>query len=289
MTRTESLSPMLRVAGVGPRRRTTVLYVAIGFLALVAIVAVFAPLLRPYDPAAVDFAATDAAPGTAGHLLGTDQNGRDILSRLIEGSRISLLGPLAVTIISTVLGLVIGGLAGWRGGWLDNVLSRMTDFMFAFPGLLLAVFAAALFGPGIVAPAIALGIAFTPMGARLARGLVRQERSKDYVQSLRVLGFSGQTIFVKHVFPVIAPQILSQSLLGFGYAVVDLAAISYLGLGVQPPTADWGVMIAEGQQSILSGSIWPVFWPALIIVLVVVCFNYVGEHVIERFNRRLSA
>lgn len=267
------------------RRRSPLYLSCLIFLGLVVLVAIVAPYVTPYDPNTVDLLAINAPPGTAGHLLGTDQNGRDLLSRLMLGSRTALLGPLIVTVVASALGIVAGAVAGSAGGWVDAVLSRIIDFLFAFPGLLLAVFAVALFGPGLLAPALALSIAYTPLGARLVRTLVIRESSKDYVRATRILGFSGTVTFGRHVLPNIAPVILSQSLLGFAYAVVDLAAISYLGLGIQPPSADWGLMISEGQSSVISGAIWPVFWPALMIVLVVACVNYVGEHIVDRFER----
>lgn len=270
------------------RGRDLLFYLTLGFLALVVLLAMVGPFIAPYDPDHVDLAAMNAAPGVNGHVLGTDQLGRDIFSRLLVGTQLSMVAPFIVILGSTVLGIIVGVVSAWSGGWVDAVLSRIVDFLFAFPGLLLAVFAVSLFGPGLLAPSIALAIGFMPMGARMVRNLVAQEKDKEYVQSLKVLGFSTPVIFLRHIFPIIAPTVLSQSILGFGYAIVDLAAVSYLGLGVQPPTADWGLMINEGQSSILEGSLWPVLWPALLIVLVVVAFNYVGEHLVDRFNRRSS-
>jgi len=267
-------------------RRDPWLFASIGWLALVVLIAIVGPWIAPYDPNTVDLRAINAPPGTAGHLLGTDQLGRDLLSRLLVGARLTLIGPLIVIVGSTLLGVIIGGVSGWIGGWVDGLLSRIIDFLFAFPGLLLAIFAVALFGPGVVTPAIALAIAFTPIGARLMRNLVMREVRKDYVSSLRVLGFSGVGIFVRHVFPNVSAPMLSQTVLGFSYAVVDLAAISYLGLGVQPPEFDWGLMISEGQQSLLAGAPWPVLWPSIMIVLVVIAFNHMGEYIIDRYQRR---
>jgi peptide/nickel transport system permease protein len=268
------------------RQRDPLFIIAVSWLGLVVLVAIIGPWISPFDPNAIDLRAINAPPGTAGHVLGTDQLGRDVFSRLLTGARLSLIGPLIVIAGSTLLGVVIGGIAGWMGGWVDVILSRVIDFLFAFPGLLLAIFAVALFGPGIVTPAIALAIAFTPVGARLMRNLVMRERGKDYVSSLRVLGFSSVSTFSRHVFPNVSAPMLSQTILGFSYAVVDLAAISYLGLGVQPPAFDWGLMISEGQQSLLAGAPWPVLWPALVIVLVVVAFNHVGERIVDIYNRR---
>jgi len=270
-----------------PRKHNDVLfYLSAGFVALVVLVAFFGRYIAPFDPNAIDFQLINAAPGQDGHLLGTDQNGRDIFSRLLVGARSSMLGALIVTIGSTIMSIIIGAVAGWYGGWVDNLLSRVIDFLFAFPGLLLAVFAVAIFGPGLMAPAIALSVAFIPAAARLIRNAVVQERSKDYVRSLEVLGFGGIVIFLRHVFPNVAAPYLSMQFLCFGYSMVDLAAISFLGLGVQPPTSDWGLMVSEGQSSFLAGTIWPVLWPSAAIVLTVVAINYVGEQLTEKWGGR---
>lgn len=253
-----------------------------GFLGLVVLAALLAPWIMPLDPQSMDLSRINAPAGSPGHLLGTDQNGRDVLSRLIMGSRTSMVGPLLVVLISSAAGILLGAVAGWSRGISDLIISRVIDFLFAFPALLLAVFTVALFGKGILAPSIGIAIAYTPLIARLTRNLVLQERDRLYVQSLRVLGVGEISILMRHVLPVIFPTILSQCLLSFGYAMVDLAAISYLGLGVQAPAADWGLMVSEAQPGILSGAFGPILWPALAIVLTVVSFNHVGERILEK-------
>lgn len=267
-------------------RADWLMWVCGAFLAVVAVVAMIGPWITPYPPTAIDFSLMNAPPGTDGHLLGTDQNGRDILSRLIVGTQISMLGAVLITLGSTVLSLLLGAVAGWYGGTVDNVISRIIDFLFAFPSLLLAVFAVAVLGSGLVAPIIALSIGFVPAAARIIRNAVVQERSKEYVQSMKVLGFGGAVVFLRHVFPNVAGPYLSSQFMAFGASIVELAAISFLGLGVQPPTTDWGLMVAEGQTSFLSGHIWPLFWPALAIVLTVVAINYVGEQFAEKWGGR---
>jgi peptide/nickel transport system permease protein len=204
------------------------------------------------------------------------------LSRLLFGARSSLIGPLIVVIVATVLGVLIGAVAAWRGGWLDAVLSRVTDFLLAFPGLLAAVFAVALFGPGLIAPAIGIAIAYTPVIARLTRTVILQERNKLYVRADLLLGFSSSRTLLRGVAPNAVPVVASQSVLSFGYALVDLAALSFLGLGVQPPTPDWGVMLNESRSSILQGAWWVMVFPAITIVLVVVAFNVAGESLVRR-------
>jgi peptide/nickel transport system permease protein len=250
---------------------------------LLVLVAVLAPLIAPHDPEAIDplnvFAASSAA-----HPLGTDDTGRDLLSRLIYGARPSLAGPAIVVLISSTLGTLLALAAGWLGGPVDAVLSRGLDILFAFPGLILAVVAAAVFGAGFVAPVAALSIAYTPVIARVLRSAVLREVGLPYVAALRVQGASGARICFRHIVPNIAPLVLVQSAVGFGYAMLDLAAISFLGLGIQPPTPDWGVMAANGQPAILDGNPQQSLYAALVVVVAVVAFNLVGERLAQRFE-----
>ena len=172
------------------RRGNISFNLSLAVLAVMTLAAIFAPLIAPYDPDAVDFAAIYSGP-TPAHWLGTDALGRDTLSRMIFGARTALLGPLLVVVSSTVIGILLGLLAGWRGGWIDAVLGRIFDVIFAFPALLLAIMAVALFGKGLVAPVVAMSIAYAPFVARLTRTLVASERSRPYVSAYRVQGFSG--------------------------------------------------------------------------------------------------
>lgn len=250
---------------------------------LLILVALAAPLIAPHDPEAIDpinvFASSSGA-----HLLGTDDTGRDLLSRLIYGARTSLAGPAIVIVLSSSAGLLLAVVAGWLGGPVDAVLSRALDILFAFPGLILAVVAAAVFGAGFTAPIIALSIAYTPVIARVLRTAMLRERNLPYVAALRVQGASGLAICVRHVVPNILPLLLVQSAVGFGYAMLDLASIAFLGLGVQPPTPDWGVMAANGQASILDGHPQQSLYAALTVVVAVVAFNLVGERLAQRFD-----
>ncbi len=251
-------------------------------LILFALGAALAPLLPPGDPYAVNLGLMNAPPGTAGHLLGTDGSGRDILSRLLFGARTSVVGPIIAVVVSVVLGVAMGAIAGWRGGWVDQVLTRIIDFLFAFPGLLTAVLAVALFGPGIVAPAIGIAIAYAPVIARLTRSVVLTERTKLYVVADRVMGFSPARTLITSVVPNVAPVIMSQCIVSFGYAMVDLAALSFLGLGVQAPQADWGLMLNESLTSLLLGAWWVMAIPAAALVFVVVSVNVIGESFMAR-------
>ncbi|TVU61227.1 ABC transporter permease [Paenarthrobacter nitroguajacolicus] len=262
-------------------------WVALAVAAAVVLLSLFAPVLAPYDPDYVDLNNVLAGPG-AQHLLGTDALGRDLFSRLMHGGRTSLLGPTIVVIGSTVLGLLLGLVAGWSEGWLGKVLGRVFDLLFAFPALLMAMLAIALFGKGLFAPILAMTIAYVPYVARLAQSLVVAERSRPYVQAYRVLGFRTPWVVLGRVLPNLIPTVGAQSTLNFGYVLADLAALSFIGLGVQPPTSDWGAMIEESRGALLGGYILPAFWPALVVVLVVVAVNVIGEELSDRIGGKLS-
>ncbi|WP_406289243.1 ABC transporter permease [Embleya sp. NBC_00896] len=257
------------------------LVILAGFL----LVAIAAPWLAPQDPTFGSLSESFADPGAA-HWLGTDQGGHDTFSALIEGTRTSLVGPLAVVVFSTVAGIAVGLFSAWRGGWVDAAIGRVLDILFAFPALLLAILAVALFGKGLTAPVLAMAVAYMPYTARLVRGLATAEKSRPYVAAYRVQGHSPVFVAVRGLLPNITPTILAQSTVNFGYALLDLAALSFLGLGVQPPTPDWGAMINQGQAAVLQERPLSAIVPALAVVLVVVAFNVVGEHLSDRVAGR---
>ena len=245
------------------------------------LVAVFGPLLAPYNSDLPNLSLAWIGPG-GGHLLGFDVQGRDVLSRLLVGARTSMLGPLVVVIVSVITGVGFAVVAAWRRGTADAVISSGLDILFAFPGILLAVLATAIFGAGLPAAAIALSIAYMPYVARVLRGAALRERSQPYVTALEVQGASASSICLRHLVPNILPLIVAQATILFGYAMVDLAAISFLGLGVQPPKPDWGVMISENQTGIVQGYPLPALTAGLCIVAVVIAFNVLGERLFER-------
>jgi peptide/nickel transport system permease protein len=255
------------------------------FLGLVALVAVLAPLIAPQDPLAINLAHAHIAPGSE-YLLGSDANGRDILSRLMVGARTSLLGPLAVIVLAASLGSTIAIGSAWIGGRFDQVVVRVIDAWFAFPGILLAILAVAVFGPGLVAPVIALAIAYIPYSARVTRSAAVRERELPYVEALQVQGMSAWRICARHLLPNLTPLILAQATVAFGYAMVDLAAISFLGLGVQPPTPDWGLMVSQGKNGILQGHPQEALFAGLAIVLTVLSFNILGDRISRRHQER---
>ena len=253
--------------------------VIIGVLILFALIG---PWIVPHNPDAIDLG-NSLGPMSASHPFGTDNSGRDIFSRIIVGARLSLLGPLLVVIISTAVGVPLGLLGGYRGGRVDAVLSRVWDLMFAFPSLLLAIVIVATFGAGFRTATIAIAITYIPLLARVVRGVVLAERTKPYVEACKVQGFSGARTALGHVLPNVAPAIVAQATLNFGYALLDLAALAFLGLGVQPPTADWGAMLAEGRESFLLAANEMVF-ASLAITISVVAFNVLGDAIGQRFG-----
>lgn len=267
-----------RVAAVGPLTA-----IAGSICAAFVLIAIVGPLIAPYDPSQTDVV-TVFGGSSAQHLLGTDDTGRDILSRLLVGTRISLLGPALVIVLATTIGTALAVAGAWLGGWFDAAISRTLEVVFAFPGLILAIVAAALFGAGFVAPVVALSVAYVPVIARVLRSAAIRERNLPYIAALRVQGASGLSICVRHLVPNLLPLVVVQAALGFGYAMLDLAAISYLGLGIQPPQPDWGVMVSEGQPSILNGFPQQSLYASLLIVVVVVSFNLVAERVAQHFD-----
>jgi peptide/nickel transport system permease protein len=257
----------------------------LAFVAILVVVAIAAPWLAPHNPNAVDLGNALAGPSRT-NLLGVDADGRDTLSRLIIGARTSLLGPLGVTALSTVAGVGIGVASAWYGGWTDSVLSRGAELLFAFPGLLLAILIVAIYGQGLLAPVVALGAAYLPYVSRLTRSLVLTEKERPYVEACKVQGHSGLQICLRHVLPNVAPVVLAQSTINFGYALIDLAGLSFLGLGVPPLTPDWGAMVFDGESAIQQGYPLSAFVPCIAIIATVVAFNVVGEHWADQVARR---
>lgn len=274
---------VLSATQTGRAKRPGLTLAAVIFLGILIVAAILAPLLMPYDPDQTDLFNTLAAPSLA-HPMGTDEVGRDTLSRLLAGARLSLLAPLAVAVLTMLVGTAIGLTAARLGGGYDIVLSRAMDIVFAFPTLLLALLAVAVFGPGLTAPIWALAIGYTPFMGRIVRAAAIQEQVRPYVGAHQVMGFSGMWITLRHILPNILPLLLAQATLAFGYAMLDLAALSYLGLGVQPPEADWGSMIAASQSAVLQGNLWSVIFPGAAVVLTVLSVNVIGESLTDRFG-----
>ena len=263
-------------------RRSDKLIIALTvLLGLLVLCALLAPWLVPYPPNGGNILAANLGPSGA-HWLGTDQLGRDILSRLMVGARLSLLGPTIIVLCATVAAVTLAVSSVWIGGWFDQGVARVLDLMFAFPGLLLAILAVAMIGPGLLAPVLALALAYTPYIARVVRTIALRERHLAYVESCQVIGISGWRICVRHLVPNVVPIVLAQATIAFGSALVDLAAISYLGLGVQSPQAEWGLMVSDGQSALLNGSPWESLSACVMIIVVVLSVNVLGERIAQR-------
>jgi peptide/nickel transport system permease protein len=247
---------------------------------LAVVLAVFGPLLAPDDPDASNLANAFVGP-VSGHALGFDSQGRDLFSRLLTGARTSMAGPFLVVMIAMAVGSTLAVAAAWAGGWVDSVISTVTDILFAFPAILLAILAAAVFGAGLTAPTLALAIAYVPYIARVLRGAALSERAREYIAACEVQGLPAIAICARHLLPNLSALIVAQATLLFGYAMVDFAAISYLGLGIQPPTADWGVMVSTGQTGVLQGYPLESLSAGLCIVVVVVAVNLLGERLAQ--------
>ncbi len=260
-------------------------YISAFVIVIAAIVAIFGSLLAPHPPNEQFGLVNQYLGPTGDHLFGLDVNSKDILSRTLVGARTSLLGPLIVVILAILMGVAIAIASAWKGGKTDTVSSIGLDILFAFPGILLAVLAAAVFGAGLTAAALALSVAYMPYVARVVRSGALRERNQPYISALEVQGFSGWFICLRHLAPNVAPLVVAQGTILFGYAMVDLAAISFIGLGVQTPTPDWGVMVSEGQSGVLQGYPAESLVAGLCIVVVVVAFNILGERLIERSQR----
>lgn len=236
---------------------------------------VFAPLISPYPPEAINAADVRQAPSLT-HLLGTDNVGHDAFSRLIYGGRKTVTNALIAVVISAILGIPIGMLCGYYGGKLDNIVMRILDVLLAFPSLLLALLFVAVFGSGSSSAVIALGIVYMPLLARLARSCVMTEKTKVYVEAARSLGYSDMRIIFSQILPNCISTYLAELTLDIGYAILDLAALSFMGLGVQPPQSDWGTMLKDGFPFITTLP-WLSVAPSIAIVLVVVALNTISD------------
>ena len=257
---------------------------AAGSLIVVA-VAVFGPLAAPYDPNAVNFGAVLTPPLSPHHLLGTDQLGRDVLSRMLYGARTTLAAGIGATLLGTAAGLPFGVIAGYFRGPLDVVLMRVADVMLAFPFLLLAVGLAAVTQPSLWNAVLALGVAQVPQIARIARGATLEVRDLEFVQAALVNGERDFAIMRRQILPNVLRPVVVQTTVAIPASIVGAAILSFLGLGVQPPTADWGGMLAQA-QSYLYQSPWPGVFPGVAIFLAALCFNLLGDGITDALNPR---
>ena len=255
-------------------RSPSVVFGAIIVTILIA-VALFAPLIAPYDPIKQNFR-IQLLPPSLDHLFGTDEFGRDILSRVLYGARWALFVGLLADSIALVVGVTLGLLAGFYGGKADAVITWMSDVMLAFPYLLLAMIVVAVLGPGIVNAMIAIGIVYVPQYARLVRGTVMSLREKEFIEAARCIGLSRPRIIARHILPNCVAPIIVMATLAIGWAIVETAGLSFLGLGAQPPLPEWGSMLSSGRNYMLSAW-WIATFPGLAILVVVIGFNILGD------------
>jgi ABC-type dipeptide/oligopeptide/nickel transport system permease subunit len=248
--------------------------------------ALAAPLLAPYDPTAQVIADRLTRPFTTGHILGTDDLGRDVLSRIIYGARISLVIGIVSVSISLFFGLLIGTLSGYFGGWFDRIVMRLIDIMLAFPYILLTIVIVAILGSSLVNAMIAIGISQIPQYARVVRASMLAEKENDYVIAERSLGAGNAELMLRTILPNCLAPIFVQATLGIGDAILSSAALSFLGLGAKPPTPEWGLMIASAKEFVTSAW-WIVTFPGIAILLAVLGFNLVSDTLRDALDPRL--
>lgn len=277
----EILDPAVEIEeSSGHRRRLpkigVVGTISVSIVAIAVLMAILGPVIRPFDPNASDLSFVNVGP-YGSHLLGFDGQGRDLLSRLMVGARSAMLGAGFVAVVSMVIGTTLAISTAWFGGKFDASVSAGLDVVFAFPGILLAVLAAAMFGPSLFTAAFALAIAYSPYVARILRGAALKERSMTYIAALEVQGFGAWRLCVRHLLPNVSSLVIAQGTILFGWAVVDLAGISFLGLGVQTPQADWGVMVSDGESGLLQGYPLVSLSAVLCIIVVVAAVSFLGD------------
>jgi peptide/nickel transport system permease protein len=288
---TTAAEPKMRAAPspwVAARRRFVRSPTGVGgaiVLIVITLAAIFAAQVAPYNPTRQDFR-VEKEPPSREHLMGTDEFGRDVFSRVIWGAQASLQAGAVAATIALIVGLVLGMVSAFYGGPADNVIMRLMDIILAFPYILLAIAVVAILGPGLRNAMIAIGIVYVPYYARVVRGSVLSIRARDYVEAARALGAHDRRVMTQHVLPnTLAPVIVQTSLI-VGLAIIDTAGLSFLGLGTQPPTPDWGNMLAGGRSYVIDAP-WIATFPGLAILVTVLAFNLMGDALRDAFDPRL--
>jgi peptide/nickel transport system permease protein len=271
--------PLPATAGGSRRRLRPLDAVALAIVVVAVLAAIFAPLLASHSPTGGNILEQFEEPG-AGHLLGTDENGNDIAARLLYGARPSLLGPVAVVLLSLLVGIPLALVSVWRGGLTDAIIGRALDLVFSFPAVLIASILVLLYGGGLLPAIVAVAISYIPWAARLTRTATLRERHKPYVLACEIQGMSAPWIAVRHVLPNLARLIAAQATVALGYALIDLAALSFLGLGIRPPAPDWGEMVGD-TAGFSEGNYTTPLAAAICIVLVVASVAHLGTRFFE--------
>ncbi len=268
-------------------RRNSLAMTGLYIIVILLLVAAFAPLIAPYDPLEQDLGRRLLPPLSPGHLLGTDDFGRDMLSRIIFGSRITLYIVSLVAVTAPVLGLAVGTVSGYFGGWTDRVLMRLTDIFLAFPRLILALALVAVLGPGIENAVLAIALTAWPPYARVARAETLTVRSSDYIAAVRLQGAGAGRIIWGHVMPMCLPSVIIRVTLDMAGVILIAAGLGFLGLGVQPPLPEWGLMISSGRK-LLFEQWWVATMPGLAIFIVSLGFNLLGDGLRDVLDPRNS-
>lgn len=277
----------LRHAATSERRWSNItLFTGVGILAVLFLLGVLAPWIAPDNPTALDLT-NQLQPPSWSHLMGTDVLGRDVFSRVLNALRLDLEVTFAITYAPLIVGVVIGELSGWFGGWLDTIVMRTIDAVIAFPFLVLVIAIVAIEGPGLTGVFIGVPIVSWALYARLTRGEMLVLREQDYIQAARALGYSTPRILLRHALPTLLRSNIVFSAADLVLNLLLLASLSYLGLGVQPPTSELGAMVADG-QSVLTPAWWVSTMPGLTIVLLGVSFSMIGDGVADRLGRQFK-
>jgi len=278
--------------GAAPRRRRVwarqlwrdkKAVVGLVVLSLMTLAALLAPVVAPYDPNAQAF--ESLSPPTVAHILGTDDLGRDLFSRVVYGARISLFVGVSTVLLSMLIGVLLGLLAGYFGGWLDNVIMRYIDLQWAFPNFIIAVYLVAVFGTGLANVIIAITLAFLDDFARIARGMALAIRSEEYVVAARTVGASQPRILLRHILPGAVAPVIVQATVSVSYAILAEAGLSFLGLGVKPTTPTWGLILSDA-RTFISRAWWLAVFPGLAIMLTVLSINFLGDALRDIFDVR---
>jgi len=267
-------------------KRNKTAIAGIFILIFFTIIAVLAPYIAPYDPFEQNFLHSLEGPSQK-HLFGTDEFGRDILSRVIYGSRISLQIGFISVFISMFAGTILGVIAGYYGSWPDMLIMRVVDIMLCFPYILLALVIMAILGPGIYNAMIAIGIVYIPKFARIVRSAVLNIRDEEYILAAKSMGAKDIKIMLKHILVNCMAPIIIQGTLSIGRAIINAAGLSFLGLGAQPPTPEWGAILSSG-QNFLRGAPWVAIFPGIAIALLVLGFNLIGDGLRDAFDPKMK-
>jgi peptide/nickel transport system permease protein len=260
--------------------------VGLAIVVITIVAAALGPVVTPYDPAAQELARRLEGPSLS-HPFGLDELGRDILSRLLSGARISLLVGVAVVSVSSLVGMLLGSIAGYFGGSVDDLISRIVDVLMAFPGILLAIALVAVLGPSLRNVVLALSVIGWVGYARLVRSQALRAREFEFVQAARALGAGAPRIVLRHILPTAFPAVVVQATLGMAGAIIAEAALSFLGLGVQPPTPSWGTMLDAGRSHLFDAPHLTIF-PGLAIAVLVLGFNFLGDGLRDRIDPKLA-